>query len=937
MTDSTGREMVGRTAELAVARSALRGVAQGRGGVVVVQGPPGSGRTSLLSALVAEGASPGARVLWARASPPDRSVPFGVVRQLLEPWWRAAGDGERAAVLTGAARGAAALFDSGRGDPRDGAAEREMVHAAYWLSRDLASGAPLVVAVDDLHWADLPSQDLVRLLATAAHDLPLAVLVTALPEPYLTPSAALEEVYAAPGATAVPLAPLAAADVETLLTAAFGAPVGGRFAAACVAVSGGNPLLLTELLAELLRLGRTPWDESAAAVGELLPPRAVRQVRRWREWLPPAAITVTETLAVLGDRAEPGHVAALSGLPQADVDDAVRWLVSAELVTGTDRPGLVHGLFGRVVYTGLDTRSRTSLHARGAQLLAADGLPAERVAPHLAALPPAGDAARVRALLPAARDAMSAGRPADAVRWLRRALREPPRGRLRAEVLLALGVAERRARLVGAADRLVAAVDAAGGGVWAGAEATVELGVALAAEGRTEEAVAVLRAAASTRSASPGLRDVARVELVLLGEKPPEGPPEGPAPALHQAVQLLRSGASAERVALAVEGFLASRGTRLDPVDRDLESLAVAGWLLLAADRPERAGWVAAGLLERASGGGAVLAASGAQALQAAVALHAGRLAEARDLARAVRAGAASAEVAGPAHAWATAVLVESLVHAGRLAEADAALRTRSGFDPSAGLTTLGLLRVRGLLRVAQDRLEEAVADLAEVDRLAAAAGPGVAGAVAHRVPLATALYRLGRLTDARAVADAELSWARRFGAARPLGAALRAAGLLREGGSGLTMLHEAARLLAQSAAGLEHPEALVDLGAALRRAGRRNDARRRLRVGVELAESRGASALGRRALAELAATGGRLRSWTHRGGASLTPSERRVALLAAAGLRNDEIARQLYVTVKAVEWHLGHVYPKLGIRRRTELPAALDAAGITPDQAQPA
>jgi DNA-binding CsgD family transcriptional regulator len=132
--------------------------------------------------------------------------------------------------------------------------------------------------------------------------------------------------------------------------------------------------------------------------------------------------------------------------------------------------------------------------------------------------------------------------------------------------------------------------------------------------------------------------------------------------------------------------------------------------------------------------------------------------------------------------------------------------------------------------------------------------------------------------------------------------------------------------VLAGSTATLEPARALIDLGAVLRRANRRREARKQLREGIELAHRCGATALVERANDELAATGAHARSILLSGRESLTPSERRVAQLAAEEVSNKEIAQALFVTVKTVEVRLSHVYRKLDIESRRQLAAALVA-----------
>jgi DNA-binding CsgD family transcriptional regulator len=129
---------------------------------------------------------------------------------------------------------------------------------------------------------------------------------------------------------------------------------------------------------------------------------------------------------------------------------------------------------------------------------------------------------------------------------------------------------------------------------------------------------------------------------------------------------------------------------------------------------------------------------------------------------------------------------------------------------------------------------------------------------------------------------------------------------------------------LAGATAEVEHARALIDLGAALRRHNHRKDAREPLRQGVAVAQRCGASALVARGQAELIAAGARPRRVALRGVDALTPSEQRVARLAADGLSTPEIAQRLFVTVNTVESHLRHAYSKLGVHSRDELPGAL-------------
>jgi DNA-binding CsgD family transcriptional regulator len=190
-------------------------------------------------------------------------------------------------------------------------------------------------------------------------------------------------------------------------------------------------------------------------------------------------------------------------------------------------------------------------------------------------------------------------------------------------------------------------------------------------------------------------------------------------------------------------------------------------------------------------------------------------------------------------------------------------------------------------------------------------------------------LLRLGRNDEARELADEELELARRWGAPHELGASLRARGLVEGGQEGRRLLEEAVELLDGTEAQLQNARALIDLGAALRRDGQRTRAREVLSRGIDLAARSGVLGLVERGNEELAATGARPRRTRVGGLEALTPSERRVAELAAGNLSNKEIAQALFVTVKTVEVHLSSVYRKLELSSRRELAGALDAAPV--------
>lgn len=155
------------------------------------------------------------------------------------------------------------------------------------------------------------------------------------------------------------------------------------------------------------------------------------------------------------------------------------------------------------------------------------------------------------------------------------------------------------------------------------------------------------------------------------------------------------------------------------------------------------------------------------------------------------------------------------------------------------------------------------------------------------------------------------------------LAGALTSRGLL--AGDDLAQLEEAVEVAARhDRRSLSGMRALIELGAARRRAGMGEDARKPLREGLDLARRGGAVALAERARSELELTGARQLDAPLTGAESLTAAERRVCEMAGEGMSNPEIAQTLYVTRRTVETHLTHSYSKLGISSRRELSDAL-------------
>jgi DNA-binding CsgD family transcriptional regulator len=279
----------------------------------------------------------------------------------------------------------------------------------------------------------------------------------------------------------------------------------------------------------------------------------------------------------------------------------------------------------------------------------------------------------------------------------------------------------------------------------------------------------------------------------------------------------------------------------------------------------------------------------------------------------------------GPSLAYGAGLLGRALLERGDPDGARRALAVRGRPNPGSDGETV-LLRADLELLLADGRWQDVVdaASAFEHGREGIRA-PGTDNPawIPWRSLRARALAGLDRTPEAEALVEAELEHARHWGAPGAVAGALRLLGTLRHD-DGLALLQESVEISETSSARLEHAKSLVAWGSALRRGGRRTDAREPLSRGAELARQCGADGLAETARTELYAAGGRPRRQSSTGPESLTPSERRIADLAAEGLTTRDIAHALYITPRTVEGHLTNVYRKLGISTRAALSGVL-------------
>ena len=393
--------------------------------------------------------------------------------------------------------------------------------------------------------------------------------------------------------------------------------------------------------------------------------------------------------------------------------------------------------------------------------------------------------------------------------------------------------------------------------------------------------------------------------------------------AVAQGMAMLLAGRPASQIAALLEETLKRAG----PDAGNWDTRAALLWVLVVA---ERFGTVEESLgptLEQVHRCGSARGLVAAYSTLGLLELRLGALPEADAAARVALSVLQEGDFA-PGLGFAATVLADVAVEAGQLDEAQMMLDLLPRQGWPAGVGTVLIPAARGRLRLAQGRAAEALADFRACGELFGAGVWGMpireTGYVHARSGAALALLRLGRRQDAVRLAEAELADVRVFGAPRALGIALRVAGLARGGPEGLALLRESAAALDDSPALLERARSLAELGAALRRDGQRAAARDPLARALELAAGCGAGPLAARARDELRAAGARPRRPWRTGVDALTPSELRVARLAADGRSNREIAGELYVTLKAIEGHLARAYAKLGIEGRGQLAGAL-------------
>lgn len=932
-----GDPVLERDAEMERIAQAIERSLAGAGSVLLIEGPPGIGKTTLVSAARERARACGMRVLGARASELEREYSYAVARQLAELILRRADDRRRARLLDGAAAASALLrgAEVASTGPRS---DYATLHGLYWLIANAAEEQPLLLTADDLHWADAASLRFLGFLARRVEELPL-VLVLAARAGGWDPLRQFALTASDAAVRALKPAPLSPRACAQLVRHRLGERAEVALCEACHRATGGNPFYLNALLDELEREHVLPTPGLAQRVPAIGPPAVRSAIAARLAAVSAPALAVAQALAALGEDARPREVEQLAGVPAGTLPAAVEELARVAILAPEDPPRFVHPIVRNAVYGELGHDRRERLHARAAELLERERAPLERVAAHLLKSAPAGDGHVVALLRAAARDARDAGAAESAVAYLRRALAEPPAEADRSSLLAELGTAELLVDGAAALAHLAEALARAGGPrARAGVGATLTRAQLLA--GRMAEAVATAEAILTGPVASPVREQLEAMILVAAGTEPAlAGSRERARARLRRIPAPVGVGASLVQAALACDEAqrltapAAAVARRIGAALEDGALLAdESGWgvfmsainVLIHCDSALADRWLERATVRARQQGG--IHALAVCLIFSCLSHHVrGELAEA---VRDGREGLELSEAWGIpfSRLWGCAYLAAAQLECGDRDGAERTLERAAGAGEWAQSRSdwLPLLAVRANLLEARGDLTAALETTLEWGRLAQAAEWRNPAFMPWRSRAALRLSALERERErALQLAREEVELARRWGAPRTLGAALRSLGVVEGGETGERLLHEAIAVLEMSTGRLERSRALLDLGAALRRRGARVQARRPLRSALELARACGAGRLAERAQAELRASGAPPRGRAVSGRDALTASERRVALMAATGLSNKQIAQELFVTVKTVEFHLGQVYRKLGVRSRNELGAA--------------
>ncbi|SCL26372.1 regulatory protein, luxR family [Micromonospora pallida] len=885
--------------------------------VTVVTGPVGAGKTSLLQAFARRCAEAGVRFLGASASRSERTVPLEIIRQLVG---RAALDDvthDRIGRLLD--RGALAWSEP---DDQGEEAFAPLTAAIGGELLAVAARGPLVVAVDDVHHADGPSLRCLAYVARRVSGLPVLIVLTEAHRTRPWHPTVHAELLQPTRSHRVRLPLLSADGTYRVLASRLGVPIARRVADEAYRISGGNPLLVHALADDRL----TGGSGERPVTGESFREAVLSCLYRCEH-------LVLKTARVLAVTGGPVHGPLLPDLLDAPGEvnlHAVDASTSAGLITGE---GLRHPAVGQAVLDSMTVEERGRLQRATACLLYDDGAPPTRVAPHLLRTDQLSEPWMAQVLLDAGEQALVDGDADTARQYLRRANRDATDDCLRARTRSALARAEWRLDPQAAVPHLPGIATAVRAGHLSSRQAAGPIQYLLW-HGQTDRALDLLRhlEERSDRHDPQSATDliVMRSWMATLYPGAPVGGPRAQSAGrdplvLARVKQQLRGvtllGAVLERGGAGAAGD-ADRALATLPLDDEsnLWNVVCAMSALIYADRLDLAGdWcerLAHGDTGRTRTPGALLA-----ALAAAVACRRGDLPRARQLTE-VALSRLSTQGWGVLIGMPLAVRLRALTFLQDWDEAAACLRTP--VPPALFETPFGLhyLHARGSHALATGSPDAALADFQLCGQLMTSWRLDRSALVPWRTEAARALLHMGRRQQAERLLREELDRLRPD-QVRYRGAALRLLATVEQSVDRIRHLRTAVRLSRQCGDRVELAHALTDLGHAYQQAGDLRQARDASRCARILAEECGVPVL--RPAPRITGNGpAAARDEAVVLVTGLNDTESRVATLAAQGHTNREIAKQMFLTVSAIEQRLTRIYRKLDVASRSELAARL-------------
>jgi DNA-binding CsgD family transcriptional regulator len=931
-----------REAEIGLLDGALAAAVEGRGSVVAIEGPPGIGKSTLVGACIDLARARGMYTLTVRATELERSYPYGIVRQTADSVQLDKSEEERAALFTGAAKLALPILEPGGDENADNPELMyQRLHGLYWLIANLAREQPLLITIDDAQWADEASMAAERFLSLRIADLPMVLVLGVRTAEVGQLAVPLAEILADPATTSIRPGPLSPEGAGHRIEALLGSS-DADFAGACHHATGGNPFLLEQLVGEIRAESIEPTAENAERVASLGPDTVRASVLLRLERLPSAGGPVARALAVLGEHdVTIRDVATLADVPEEAAADALAELERSGLVTGTPRLRFTYPILRAAIEDDMPAVERSRAHEQAARMLADRDADPVAVAAHLLVCEPGqGEWAR-STLRRAARRAEALGDPAAAVRYLERAVSERPEDDELGDTLFELGLAAAHAGDPAAGDYLERAALAGGP---TRLRALHWTGVLHLVAGRANKAADILESALADvheedEAAKPLVETLMAVGLESasvrrrLGDlfdylEEPRGTPQTDferfALITHAFFSVVERADAARATDLIHRALAVEEHGYYESVMRASVGRPMPAFVLTLLERFDESREILDGLVRAAREYGDRSAAGVFLAERAWTRYRAGNAEGAEaDASEALRIAREATRARGHAPIAASVALLAGMERERPFEELEAIV---TALPPAGDPDTVvqdDLALARAWLLLSQGDAQAAAELALKLDR-ADSWGCSSPTLLPWRSVASVALAQLGEEKRAREMAEEELRLAQELGTPRAVGIAQRAVALAGPPDERRAGLEAAVATLENGTAKLELARATCELGAELRRSGERSAAREVLRRAHALATECGGTRLADRARDELSRSGARLIREPVSGVEALTPSEVRVAELAAEGLTNREVAQALFVSEKTVETHLGRVYRKLDIKSRHALPGAL-------------